>query len=473
MMAFVIVTAIATTVNNVNLGLSDIASLVITAVTICVIVCQLVEDGKGVVIDISRPLGLFSLFYLCYYVLLNWIVVISDSPARRNCLEMSALTAFGLICVAMGIRLGGFSRIEPPKLSKGQCRALLTVSILTVPLLIWYYAWRASNGSFYLHGHDYEQPTTLLAGLMENAINPMQLQVILILGLVLRSVQGREYAAVKRFLFSYTAASVLVYVASSQFRTTAASMLFCIASLNFSRERPVRLRTYVVIGVVAAFLLFAILAIRTAIVDQGATLSSLSSSSISGKQASEEWQANTSWRILNQQTLLSTIMDDIHAGHSYLYGALLLTSAYSVIPRALWPAKPVVTPMQLLIRLEFDMTPRDDAVGPLLEFYANGGWIAVAIGFTLLGILIGGVTKSAMGSHGLLACFTVCWLWYVMCTLDGEIVLPLLAQFRLILGVACLAWCIEKRIFKTPIQILTATIFPLWIFLPSSRRART
>lgn len=475
MVVFVAVTAIATIVNRVDIQLSEMDSLAITAITICYVVCLLVEDGFGIVIDISRPLGLFALFYLCYYILPDWLVVITNASASRNCLEISALAAFGLACTALGIKLSGFRRIELPRLSRGQCRALLTICVLMVPLLVWYYSWRISNGTFYLHGQYFEQDTTIFAGLMENAIKPLQLPVILILGLVLRSVQGREYTAVKRFLFTYTALSVIVYVASSQFRPLAAAFLFCIASLNFSSARPVKLKTHLVIGFACGALLIAILAVRTAMSDlpQGGKLSSLSSSSISSEQASEEWQATTSSRMLNQQTLLSNIMDDIHAGHSYLYGALLLTSAYSVIPRMLWPAKPVVTPMQLLIRLEFDMSPRDDAVGPLLEFYANGGWIAVAIGFTLLGIFIGFSTKSAMRRHGLLACITICWLWYVMSTLDGEIVLPLLAQFRLILGVAFFAWCVEKRVFSTPLRILIAAIFPVWIFLPSMRKAKT
>lgn len=470
MIVFVVLTALATAWNNLTLNFADIASLAITACTICAIICTIVEDGEGVVIDISRPIGLFSLFYLCYYIFPDWIVIITDAPARQNCLEMSLLSAFGLACTWLGIKVCGFRRINFPNMTRAQCRALLTVCILMVPLLVWYYVWRASIGAFYLHGQDYEQAPTVFAGLMENAVKPLQLPVILVLGLMLRSLRGGEYKAVRRFLYGYTAISVLVYVASSQFRPMAAAFLFCIASLNISQRRPVRVKTYFAIGLLSVGLLIVILAVRTAVAraPQGtdtSSLGSLSSSSISAEQASEEWQTNTSWRILNQQTLLSRIMDDIHAGHPYLYGSLLLTSAYSIVPRAFWPEKPTVTPMQLLIRLEFDMTPRDDAVGPLLEFYANGGWIAVAIGFIFLGILIGGCTKSALNKHGLLASLTICWLWYVFSTLDGEVVLPLIAQFRLMLAVAFLAWCIQKRVFSIPLQILGAALFPIWLFV--------
>lgn len=459
--------------NQFFLHFSDVASLAITAATMMAIL-GLVVEGDDIVVDISRPLGLFGLFYLFYYVIPIWVAVVTDAPARHNALEMSTLTAVAYACVALGITLSGYRRIGVAKLSRGQVRALLTLCIAAVPLLAWYYAWRVSIGSFYLHGGDYFQEETVLAGLMENAFRPLQLPVILILGLVLRSVEGKSYTWVKRFLLSYTAASVLVYAASSQFRPLATSFLFCIASLNISQRRPVKMKAYLGVGAVSALMLFIIIAVRAIAVNWTANDNQLSDSisssqsALSGNVDDTDMQKTTFTRMLNQQNLLSGIMDEIRQGHPYLYGELLFTSAYSVVPRVFWPDKPTVTPMQVLIRLDFDMTAQDDSVGPLLEFYANYGWTADIFGFLLLGLLIGRCTKAALVKHTLLSTLVICWMWSVFANLEQEIVLALVTGFRLILIVAAIAWMLRTRLFSIPLKALAGVLLsPIWMFFPN------
>src|SRR6185312_15015898 len=171
-----------------SLRITDLAALLITGGTALLSVSLLVSRaGRDIELDLRTPLNLFILFYLAYYLLGNWISVLSNAEARRNGLYISVLTAVGLGCFLTGARLLRHKYSSNSfYLNASQRRALLIFCITATALLVWYYAWHISIGAFYTHV-DYTVDTTVFAGLMETAVAPLQLPLVLLLGLILRS----------------------------------------------------------------------------------------------------------------------------------------------------------------------------------------------------------------------------------------------------------------------------------------------
>jgi hypothetical protein len=442
---------------------ADLLALLITGLTALVLVDFLIpRNGTYIAVDLGTPTNLFALFYLAYYVIGNWISIFSNAEARRNGFYISLLTAVGLACFIVGIRLIPFkATLNSFRLNASQRRALLIFSKITMALLVWYNAWHISIGAFYTHV-DYTVATTVFAGLMETAVAPLQLPLVLLLGLILRSSEAEEARRVKRLLFSYAALSVFVYAASSQFRPLAATLLFTIASINLGQKRPVRLKAYFAAAVLSGLMLTAILTVRSVAVTQDWSKSdnqltdSLSALSSNKPSDSEGVHRDTFNRMLNQQNLLSHIIDEISIGHPYVYGDLLLSSAYSLIPRVLWPSKPAVTPMQMMLRVEFGLPARDDAVGPLLEAYANGGWFAVIAAFLGLGLATAWITRRAAVNHSIASVLIVCWWWSTLAIMEQELLLAILGGLRLIALAALLAWLLKGQFLRYTRYLLKA-----------------
>lgn len=450
---------------DLSFRISDLVALLVTGATALFLVGLLVSKRGDIEVDLGTPLNLFGLFYLAYYPLGNWIAILSNAEARRNGLSISLMTALGLACFVAGLRLTGFRHSSDSfKLSSSQRRALLIFCKITMVLLIWYYCWHISIGAFYTHV-EYKVDTTVFAGLMESGVAPLQLPLVLVLGLILRcSSTPEEAQKARRLLYGYGAASIFIYAASSQFRPLAATLLFTIASTNIAQKCPVKLRTYVAAGVVAGFLLAAIIAVRSVAITQDWSKSdnqladSVTALSNDRPSNSESVQHDTFNRMLNQQNLLSHIIDEIDVGHPYLYGDLLVSSAYSVIPRAVWPMKPAVTPMQLMLRVEFNLPAKDDSVGPLLEAYANGGWLAVVGALFSMGILTGWLTSRAAKRHTIASVLIICWWWSIMADLEQELLLALLSGLRMILLAAFITWLLKSKFLARVREVLKALL---------------
>jgi len=104
---------------------------------------------------------------------------------------------------------------------------------------------------------------------------------------------------------------------------------------------------------------------------------------------------------LNQDGLVGTAVDRLSNGGEFLNGATIRDALLGMIPRLLWPSKPIVggsgNLAATLTGLEF-ASGTSVGIGPVLEFYGNFGTKGVVLGFFFLGALIGALDFCA-GVH--------------------------------------------------------------------------
>lgn len=95
---------------------------------------------------------------------------------------------------------------------------------------------------------------------------------------------------------------------------------------------------------------------------------------------------------LNQNTLVGAAIMHLDLGYAdYVEGATLWNAAVALIPRILWPNKPLVAGGNDLVSsftgIEFDRNT-SVGIGQVMEFYINFGSTGVVVGFFLLGAII-------------------------------------------------------------------------------------
>jgi hypothetical protein len=118
---------------------------------------------------------------------------------------------------------------------------------------------------------------------------------------------------------------------------------------------------------------------------------------------------------LNQNYFAGLAAERLDQGWvDFLQGQSFYEAVIAVIPRAVWPDKPVVAGSGTIVRdmtgLELS-TETSWGVGQVMEFYMNFGWPSLVIGFALLGWLIGrldwkaAIAERTGNAHTLLVCF--------------------------------------------------------------------
>ena len=91
---------------------------------------------------------------------------------------------------------------------------------------------------------------------------------------------------------------------------------------------------------------------------------------------------------LNQNELVGAAMEYVPNFMEFASGETLYMALISMVPRVLWPDKPVYGgSMGLVTRYTGIVFAENTSVGigPVIEFYVNFGWLGVAVGFFVLG----------------------------------------------------------------------------------------
>ncbi len=106
---------------------------------------------------------------------------------------------------------------------------------------------------------------------------------------------------------------------------------------------------------------------------------------------------------LNQNFLVGMGVEYIRSGFApYAYGETLVQALLSLIPRILWPSKPIAAGSGNLVADYTGLTFNEETsvgVGPILELYINFSSWGIFFGFLLLGTLLG--VMDSMAGHAI------------------------------------------------------------------------
>jgi hypothetical protein len=106
---------------------------------------------------------------------------------------------------------------------------------------------------------------------------------------------------------------------------------------------------------------------------------------------------------LNQNFFVGLAAHRIEEGQvNYLYGRSVWEALIALIPRALWPDKPVFggSPKVVAEMTGLDLSPTTSfGVGQVMEFYINFGMVGLVVGFLLLGWCLGTLDRRAAASE--------------------------------------------------------------------------
>jgi hypothetical protein len=94
---------------------------------------------------------------------------------------------------------------------------------------------------------------------------------------------------------------------------------------------------------------------------------------------------------LNQNVLVGAAVSLMQYSENYAYGKTIGDAVLALVPRALWPHKPVEAGSGKLVSEYTGITFREGTsvgIGQVLEFYINFGTLGVVIGFLIFGCII-------------------------------------------------------------------------------------
>ncbi len=101
---------------------------------------------------------------------------------------------------------------------------------------------------------------------------------------------------------------------------------------------------------------------------------------------------------LNQNYLVGKVVQHVDLTGQFANGETLADAALALVPRVLWPDKPVSAGSGNVVADWTDLTFAQDTsvgIGHVMEFYINFGKVGVAIGFSILGAVLALIDEKA------------------------------------------------------------------------------
>jgi hypothetical protein len=119
---------------------------------------------------------------------------------------------------------------------------------------------------------------------------------------------------------------------------------------------------------------------------------------------------------LNQNNLVGAAVDYMNNGYEeFASGATFWQAVIALVPRAVWPDKPVVAGSMGFVTQYTGITFAEGTsvgIGQVMEFYINFGAAAVLLGFLTLGVLVAGIDK-AMADRLAAGDWQGCAFWFM------------------------------------------------------------
>lgn len=417
------------------------------ALTLALIAINVGVGVGNVPIAFSNPLSLYGIFFFLYYLVPFTLLLYSGDLRQPFARTIAWLIAGAYAGWVAGLKLGGVRATAVarlPKLAASEAKALYVLCVACIGAVAYVYVWRVQNGIFYNQARAYSQELSFAASFRDAFAMQLQLPVIVFLGIIAGQRHVKVARIARKTLFAYCGVLFIIAVFSSQTRLAITVIVFMLASVHAFAPLLARRRHLVLLGGAGFVALLFIQIIRTVAASEFSSSENQFTYALRnavptavkalGGAAESGLQAQVSQRAVNRAgaglTFLTSVMDALDERGSYLEGRGIRMSLPALVPRVLWPAKPEVTPPQLIIEDILGMPLYDAAVVPITELYVEGGPLAVVGGHLLFGMLIAWLTRRTMRNENLKGWIIVAVLWSHVVVIEQEQVVGSLIALR-------------------------------------------
>jgi hypothetical protein len=420
----------------------SIWSLLIITMLTAFIVVNIGRSSAGIRMDVTSPLALYSIFYFLYYILPYLLLFFTDQLPKGNDRTIAFLLSLGYLAYYAGAKCSRpleRGSISVAWLGKREAQVLLGLCIVGIGLVIYAYAWRVSEGIFYNQARFYEQELTVAASFRDVFIMGLQLPIVLFLGL-LSAVKQPRIAKISRLLFLIYGFGIFITLTiSSQARPAITAFIFIVVAIKLYSSVIIKFRHLILIGLLSTVAVFLLQGVRIVSQEEFASADNqfnfaiqhtLPSGLTGIREFGPEIVERTTSRGGASIIFLSDVINSIKEEEPYLYGRGVFGSLFSLIPRFLWQDKPRVDSPQIVVKTILHLPLTDAPLSPLVQFYANGGWIGIILGYFIFGWLMVKLTNRAIRypSMGILIIFFFIWSHVVQ--IEHELLLGMLTTIR-------------------------------------------
>jgi len=389
-----------------------IISLINLSLLIAFILNLIILPGYIIDITLNKPINFYAFFFALYFVLPSLFSFYDKSISNENLSLISFFYLFSFFSFYLGIKKSKIKEIpflRDKYFSRNEGRALLLICIILIIAIIYYYYWRISENIFFNHAYMYDQRTDLASSIRDVFIQSAQLPLIILLGLLTKVNDNKIAHQGKLLLFSYSIGITFIYTLSSQTRPAITALILLVVSVSFYKHYQLKLVKSFVILFLSIFIVTAIQAQRIALKEKlimssnqlSTALDFIINGTLSTISENNYDKSIIRSRAEGSVLFLSDIIDKFDEGYSPLFGKSTLIGLSGIIPRFIYPEKPIVTSPQLVVKGLLNMPLIDDALTMVNQFYVEFGTIGLFLGFLIFGFLMGKYFNYLQGKNSI------------------------------------------------------------------------
>lgn len=436
---------------NQRLDGAEALALAICGTLFAALAPELIDDQfTGIDVSMNRIPRLFGLVFTLYYIPSLYLYVFDEATPHRYILQVAAYTVLGYLGWRIGMALFEPRRPIPftARFTVRQQTALMLLCWVAFLALMAGYVLRIETGTYFTHAIESDYVMSPVESMISAFVQPFEAPLML-LPLLLDDTRGRRW-----FRWMTYGILLVLHMTAGEFRLVLTDIIILVAALQVIRGLKITWpKVFVSCGLLAAGLAL-IQVTRLVSLAQGVTgqngigysmglvVTAVTHPAETSQMLSEA-QTNSASRADLLPAFLAKIIDKTEAGYPYDYGNIMLQTMSGLIPHVLWPDKPPVDSLQLLLMHKYDLPGIDDSPGILSSYYAFGGPIAVFVWLFAFGAALQWLANRTMRKNtvGLWILFTwvLCSVLFTEQDLEGG----LLTNLR-----HCLvAFCIYQAIY--------------------------
>ncbi len=339
--------------------------------------------------------------YLLVYPLLSILIDSRYSSFRYEIPQIVLSTLLGIISLQLGLHTIRPIDNNQRSIIKLDRYSPFIIILITMAIGIYWWLWRIKHGFFFTHAKGYIPIVNVETGIRD-VLGKVSLYVpTFILAFAYRNQLWNKVLSVSLFIV-YSSAAGLLFLLSGAIRDFFWIFLLILGlSLYMLQPRKIKLISLgmvVLIAVVASIsLVYSMRQLSNEILKSKRQFSYIVSnvSNIVGEGYKMGWFKETPIdRIFWTNQFFYKTVEAINENGSFGFGTYTLKTIPIVVPRILWPNKGIVADTEQIIQKNVLKDFEYDAgITPLTQFYAEGGFFGVIVGFFMLGLISSGIHK--------------------------------------------------------------------------------